>query len=42
MALLELHKDKKNQAKITTLAYHRVYDKDDKCTDAYVCIKKEN
>ncbi len=34
--------EKKNQAKITTLAYHRVYDKGDKCTDAYVCIKKEN
>ena len=34
--------DKKNQAKMTTLAYHRVYDKDDKCTDVYVCIKKEN
>lgn len=33
---------KKNQSKITTLAYHRVYDTGDKCTDAYVCIKKEN
>lgn len=33
---------KKNQSKITTLAYHRVYDEGDKCTDAYVCIKKEN
>ena len=33
--------DKKNQSKMTTLAYHRVYDTDDKCTDAYVCLKKE-
>ena len=34
--------DKKNQSYITTLAYHRVYDKDEKCTDPYVCIKKES
>lgn len=34
--------DKKNQSKITTLAYHRVYDTGDKCTDPYVCIKKAN
>ena len=34
--------DKKNQSKITTLAYHRVYDTGDKCTDGYVCIKKAN
>ena len=33
--------DKKNQSKMTTLAYHRVYDTTDKCTDAYVCLKKE-
>ena len=32
--------DKKNQAKMTTLAYHRVYDTGDKCTDPYVCLKK--
>ena len=32
--------DKKNQSKITTLAYHRVYDTDEKCTDGYVCTKK--
>ena len=31
---------KKNQAKITTLAYHKVYDTDEKCTDPYICIKK--
>lgn len=34
--------DKKNQSKITTLAYHRVYEPTDKCTDAYVCMKKAN
>ena len=34
--------DKKNQSKITTLAYHRVYDTGDKCTDGYVCMKKAN
>ena len=34
--------EKKNQAKMTTLAYHRVYDTTDKCTDPYVCIKKES
>lgn len=33
--------DKKNQSRITTLAYHRVYDTSDKCTDVYVCTKKE-
>ena len=32
--------DKKNQSKITTLAYHRVYDTTDTCTDSYVCLKK--
>lgn len=32
--------DKKNQSKITTLAYHRIYDTTDKCTDPYVCVKK--
>ena len=32
--------DKKNQAKMTTLAYHRVYEETDKCTDPYVCLKK--
>ena len=31
---------KKNQARITTLAYHKVYDTDEKCTDPYICIKK--
>lgn len=31
---------KKNQSKITTLCYHRVYDTDEKCTDPYICIKK--
>ena len=34
--------EKTNQSKITTLAYHRVYDTTDKCTDGYVCIKKES
>lgn len=33
---------KKNQSKITTLAYHRVYDTDEKCTDPYICIKKSS
>ena len=33
--------EKKNQAKMTTLAYHRVYDTTDTCTDGYVCLKKE-
>ena len=32
--------EKKNQSKMTTLAYHRVYDTDEKCTDAYICTKK--
>ena len=32
---------KKNQSKITTLAYHRVHDTDEDCTDPYVCLKKE-
>ena len=32
---------KKNQAKMTTLAYHRVYDTTDSCTDPYVCLKKD-
>ena len=31
---------KKNQSKITTLAYHRIYDTNDKCTDNYICLKK--
>jgi len=34
--------EKKNQAKITTLAYHRVYETGDNCTDDYVCLKKDN
>ncbi len=34
--------DKKNQSKITTLCYHRVYDDSEKCNDPYVCIKKAN
>ena len=38
----KIGESKKNQSKITTLAYHRVYDTNDKCTDAYICIKKEN
>ena len=32
----------KNQSAITTLAYHRVYDTNEKCTDPYCCIKKSN
>jgi len=31
-----------NQSKITTLAYHRIYDDSEICTDPYVCMKKEN
>ena len=31
---------KKNQSKITTFAYHRIYDTNDKCTDSYICLKK--
>lgn len=31
---------KKNQSRITTFAYHRVYDTNEKCTDSYICIKK--
>ena len=34
--------DKKSQSKITTFAYHRVADTNDKCTDSYICIKKAN
>ncbi len=34
--------DKKNQSKMTTLAYHRVYKEGEKCTDEYVCIKYDN
>ncbi len=34
--------DKKNQAKITTLAYHRIYKENNTCTDPYVCMKIEN
>ena len=34
--------DKKNISYITTLAYHRVYSTIEKCTDPYVCIKKES
>ena len=30
--------EKKNQAKMTTLAYHRVFKPENTCTDAYVCI----
>ena len=33
---------KKNQSKITTLAYHRIYDTNDKCKDGYICLKKSN
>ena len=34
--------NKKNQSKITTLAYHRIYDTNDKCTDNYICLKKSS
>lgn len=34
--------DKKNQSTITTFCYHRVYDTNTKCTDPYICIKKES
>lgn len=34
--------DKKNQSKITTLAYHRIYKENNTCTDPYVCMKIEN
>ena len=34
--------DKKNQAKMTTLAYHRIYKPENTCTDAYVCMKIDN
>ena len=34
--------EKKNQTKMTTLCYHRIYDTGDKCTDPYVCMKKAN
>ena len=37
----KIGESKKNQSKITTLAYHRVYDTSDKCTDKYICLKKE-
>ncbi len=33
---------KNNQSKITTLAYHRVYDTYEKCLDPYICIKKSS
>ena len=33
---------KKNQSKITTFCYHRVYDTDDKCKDGYICLKKSS
>ena len=33
--------DKKNQSKMTTLAYHQVCEATDKCTDPYVSIKKD-
>ena len=33
---------KKNQSKITTFAYHRIYDTNDKCTDGYICLKKSS
>ncbi len=32
--------DKKNRKYITTLAYHRVYDTNEKCNDGYICLKK--
>jgi hypothetical protein len=34
--------DKKNQSKMTTLAYHRIYKPENSCTDAYVCMKIDN
>ena len=34
--------EKKNQSKITTLAYHQVEDEGVQCKDLYVCINKEN
>lgn len=34
--------DKKNQAKMTTLAYHRIYKPENSCTDAYVCMSIDN
>ena len=37
----KIGESKKNQSKITTLAYHRVYDTGDKCTDSYICLKRE-
>ena len=35
-----INTDKKNQSKITTLAYHQVRNDNDKCDNLYVCIKK--
>ena len=32
--------DKKNRGYITTFAYHRVYDTDEKCNDGYICTRK--
>ena len=34
--------DKKNQSKMTTLAYHRIYKPENDCNDAYVCMKIDN
>ena len=34
--------DKKNISSVTTFAYHRVYSSEEKCTDPYVCIKKDS
>lgn len=32
--------DKKNRSYITTFAYHRIYDTDEKCNDGYICTRK--
>ena len=32
--------DKKNRSYITTFAYHRIYDTDEKCTNSYICTRK--
>ncbi len=34
--------DKKNQSKMTTLAYHQIYKPENKCTDPYICMKIDN
>ena len=33
---------KKNKSYVTTYAYHRVYEENDKCTDLYLCISKND